>query len=81
MGAIRAIFRRQECKDRAAVCLYAALARRRMVSSNVLLNAGNKPLYVDRVTPNELMRLAKAIAHHNARYNTDDCVHRRHRYH
>jgi DNA ligase (NAD+) len=76
VGAIRAIFRRQECKDRVAVCLYAALARRRIVPSNFLLNAGNKPLYVDRMTQaeaaNELMRLAKAIAYHNARYHTDD---------
>lgn len=47
-----------------------------MVSSNFLLNAGNKPLYVDRMTQteaaSELMRLAKAIAYHNARYHTDD---------
>jgi hypothetical protein len=65
VGAIRAIFRHQERKDRVAICLYAALASRRMVSSNFLLNAGDKPFYVDRMTQseaaNELMRLAKQL--------------------
>jgi hypothetical protein len=50
-----------------------------MVSSDLMLGACNMPFYMARMTEaeaaNELMRLAKQIAYHNARYHTDQCLH------